>query len=127
MERSFHSNSRDRPMSSVQYVQKIVIASDFSDAPGARYRKDGPKSGQEFYEDLLKPKFQAAKDADGILLVDLDGTWGYASSFISGSFGMLAYEFGGNEVEKHLALKSEEDSVLLEKIAEEIRSEGKRD
>jgi hypothetical protein len=127
MERSLYSRLRDPQMSKVSYAQKIVIASDFSDAPGARDRRDGPKSGQEFYEDLLRPKFVAAREAGGVLLVDLDGTWGYASSFVSGSFGALAREFGAEEVDKHLALKSGEDSILLEKIHAEIHSEGKRD
>jgi len=35
----------------------INISTDFTDAPGARNKKDGPKSGEEFYEDLLRPKF----------------------------------------------------------------------
>ena len=36
---------------------KISIAKDFSLYPGARYRTDGDNSGQQFYEDILKPKF----------------------------------------------------------------------
>lgn len=35
----------------------INIRTDFSDSPGARYRKDGPHSGEEFFEEHLKPKF----------------------------------------------------------------------
>lgn len=27
----------------------IIIRAEFSDSPGARYRKDGPHSGQEFF------------------------------------------------------------------------------
>lgn len=38
----------------------IDIKADFSDSPGARYRKDGPHSGEEFFEVLLKPKFEEA-------------------------------------------------------------------
>jgi hypothetical protein len=110
----------------MNYAQRIVIATDFSDAPGARYRIDGPKSGQEFLEDLLRPKLLAAQEADGGLLVDLDGTWGYASSFVSGSFGALAREFGEDLLRKHMSLKSDEDSILLEKIEDEIRTEGRR-
>ena len=30
----------------------IDIKADFSDSPGARYRKDGPHSGEEFFEVL---------------------------------------------------------------------------
>ena len=103
----------------------LVIAKDFSEAPGARYRTDGPKSGQEFLEDLLRPRFVAARAAGAELLVDLDGTWGYASSFVSGSFGALAREFKSATVFKHLVLKSDEDPFLLDQIRTEIATEGK--
>jgi len=105
-------------------VQRIVVSSDFSDAPGARYRSDGPKSGQEFLEDLLRPKFLLAEELQGLLHVDLDGTWGYASSFISGSFGALAKEFSARRTRHRLVFKSDEDSILLEKIEKEIETEG---
>ena len=38
----------------------IDIKADFPDSPGARYRKDGPHSCEEFFEVLLKPKFEEA-------------------------------------------------------------------
>ena len=126
MERSLYLKSLEHRAVNMNYAQTIVIARDFSDAPGARTRQDGPKSGQEFLEELLRPKFVAAQEADGLLLVDLDGTWGFASSFLSGSFGALAREFGAQLVRKHLALKSEEDPIVLEKIGTEIDVEGQR-
>lgn len=102
--------------------KKIIVSSDFSDAPGARYRKDGSKSGEEFYEDLLKPRFLEA-EKDGVKLeIDLDNVWGYASSFISGSFGRLSAEFGNEKVMKVLELKSSDDPLLIKKIQEEIDS-----
>jgi STAS-like domain of unknown function (DUF4325) len=105
-------------------AETIKISADFSEAPGARHRADGPKSGQEFLEDLLRPKFLAAKEAKGKLFVDLDDTWGYASSFVSGSFGMLAKEFGASAVRQHIVFKSEEDPLLLETVYKEIDIEG---
>ena len=39
---------------------QIHIAKDFSDALWARYKKDGDFSWEEFYEDILKVKFQEA-------------------------------------------------------------------
>lgn len=110
----------------MQYSHRISVAHDFTDAPGARYRADGKKSAEEFLEEMLRPQFDEARAAKGVLLVDLDGTWGYASSFISGAFGALAKEYGAEEVNRHLCFKSEEDSLLLEKIKEEIESEGGR-
>ncbi len=111
---------------SEEFAQQIIVAKEFTDAPGARYTADGPKSGEEFLDDFLRPRFLLAKEAGGLLLVDLDGTWGYASSFVSGSFGALAREFGTDTVRKHLRLKSHENQILLEKIDIEIDNEGRR-
>jgi hypothetical protein len=113
-------------MITAQKQLKIVIATDFADDTGARYRKDGPNSGQQFLEDLLRPKFLEAKSSGGILLVDLDGAWGYASSFLSGSFGALASEFGRDVVRKYIALKSDEDAIALKNVNHEIDTEGSR-
>jgi STAS-like domain of unknown function (DUF4325) len=98
----------------------IVVATEFTEAPGARYSADGPKSGEEFLKNLLEPRFLAAMSSGGTLLVDLDGTWGYASSFISGTFGELARKYGTATVNKHLVVKSDEDPILLEKVRAEI-------
>ena len=106
--------------------RSIVIATDFTEAPGARYIADGPKSGEEFLRELLEPKFRAAMEGGWRLSVDLDGTWGYASSFISGAFGELARKFGAPTVLKHLAIKSNEDSIVLENVLTEIASEGNK-
>jgi len=103
-------------------VCKISIANDFTDAPGARYYEDGPKSGEEFYLTLLKIKFEEAILKNGILHIDLDNVWGYPSSFISGSFGRLSKEFSAEKVIKHLTFKSDDNPMLIEKIFDEIRS-----
>jgi len=102
---------------------KIIISVEFTDAPGARYITDGPKSGEEFYNELLKPRFIVAKEKNQKLLVDLDNTWGYASSFISGSFGRLSKEFGQEDAMRHLDLKSEDDPLLKKKIFDEIKKQ----
>ncbi len=106
----------------MKVVETIVISKDFSDAPGARYKTDGPKSGEEFYETLLCQKFKSALEKGGKLLIDLDDTWGYASSFISGSFGRLSEEFGAKDVLKTLNFKSEDSPLLVDKIRKEIQN-----
>lgn len=70
----------------------INIAKDFTDAPGGRYRSDGSFSGEEFLEDLLRPAYEEAKKEGKKLVVELDNVYGYPSSFVSGSFGLLAKE-----------------------------------
>lgn len=103
-------------------MDKIIIAEDFTDAPGARYYTDGDFSGQEFYEKLLKEKFANVLSLGGILLIDFDDVWGYASSFISGSFGRLSLDFSKETVLKHLKFKSDDSPILIEKVIKEINA-----
>lgn len=71
---------------------KIKVAKDFSKTPGARFKNDGSNSGEEFYEKILKPKYIEALKKKEKLSVDLDGTHGYASSFLNEAFGRLSNE-----------------------------------
>ncbi len=100
----------------------INIKNDFSDSPGARYRKDGPHSGQEFYEDKLKPKFDEALKLGLKLEIDLDGVWGYPSSFVSGSFGKLSLEYGADKVLKNIEFISKDSETRKYRIIEEIKN-----
>lgn len=99
---------------------KIVIAKDFSDTPGARYKTDGPFSGEQFLEEILLPKFKEAIKKDCFVEIYLDDVWGYPSSFISGSFGKLAKDYTSEEVLTHIKLISESDPLLVEKITSVI-------
>ena len=111
----------------MEIKDKIIVWQDFTDNPGARYRKDGPYSGQQFLEDLLEPKFIKAKDAEYLLEIDLDGVWGYPSSFVSGSFGKLSMKYTSDLVLKHIVFKSEQSSIRQEKIVNEIKKPRKYD
>ena len=102
--------------------QKIKVSKDFSDAPGARYRSNGPKSGQEFYEDLMLPTFEIAVKNNATLEIDLDDTWGYASSFLSENFERLSKEKGSEVVLKHIEIISNDEPELIEIIKNMIES-----
>ena len=65
--------------------QEIVIARDFSQTPGGRSRRMGPKSGEEF-RDLIISRL---RQFPGELTVILDGVDGYGSSFLEEAFGGL--------------------------------------
>lgn len=99
---------------------RICVREDFSDSPGARYRKDGPHSGEEFYDELLHPKYREAREKKVKLVVDLDGVWGYPSSFVSGSFGRLSIAYGAREVLDTIVFISEESEAREERIRMEI-------
>lgn len=111
----------------MEIKDKIIVWKDFSDSPGARYRTDGPFSGQEFLENYLEPKFDKAVEGNYILIIDLDGVWGYPSSFVSGSFGKLSLKHGSEVILKHIQFKSEQSSLRLEKIINEIKRPRKYD
>lgn len=105
---------------------KIVIATDFTTTPGARYRKDGDFSGEQFLEEILLVKFDKAVSGNYILLIDLDKVWGYPSSFVSGSFGKLSLSKGSDLVLKHIQFKSDENPIRLEKVINEIKNPRKK-
>lgn len=65
----------------------IKIATDFSPVPSGRYRTDGPDSGERFREEFLIP----ALEGGGKLIVDIDGTEGYQTSFLEEAFGGLIW------------------------------------
>lgn len=100
----------------------ISIAKDFSDAPGARYKDDGPDSGEEFFEKILKLYFHDALINKKKLKVDMDGTYGYATSFISEAFGRLSKEFGSDLVLANIEIKSEEDPSLIQYVIKTIEN-----
>lgn len=100
----------------------INIANDFSDAPGARYRKDGPFSGEQFFSDFLDKQFEDVRNNKSKLIIELDGTWGYATSFLSEAFGLLSDKYGSEEVFEIIVLTSDEDPELIEYIEKIIKN-----
>lgn len=83
---------------------------DFAEYPGVRYIEQGDDTGEAFYMEIIKPQFQKCIDGDKILEVDLDGTAGYASSFLDECFGNLVYDFDYDEIIKRLKIVSKEES-----------------
>lgn len=98
----------------------IDIKKDFTATPGARDYDDGTKSGQEFYEQVLKINFKKALEENVKLKVILDGVEGYPSSFLSESFSLLSHEFGKDEVWSRLVLISNEVPKYIRKIKEYV-------
>ncbi len=94
----------------------LKISSDFSDTPGARYYSDGGDSGQEFYERILRHAFKEALDDNSKLTIDLDGTEGYATSFLDEAFMRLTKEFGKENVLTHIEIISSEEPDWIEEI-----------
>jgi hypothetical protein len=99
---------------------EINIAKEFGIETGARTYADGPKSGEEFFDKLLKPRYEQAKAEGKQLRVILDGTEGLASSFLNESFGRLGKAFGPEDLKNRLVLISNEMPKYITKIQEAI-------
>jgi hypothetical protein len=72
----------------------ISIARDFSPTPGGRYIQDGAFSGESFRDTLVEPRFAEAVRVGSKLWIDVDGTAGYATSFLEETFGGLVRDLG---------------------------------
>lgn len=100
---------------------ELSIAKAFSKTPGSRYKSESKFSGEEFREEVLKELFEKAVEQDTQLIVNLDGTQGYATSFLEEAFGGLAREFGSEAVLKHLVFVSNEEGYLKEEIVKYVK------
>jgi hypothetical protein len=96
-------------------VNKIVvsIANDFSRYPAGRARSHGPNSGERFREDILWPKLSNPINS---VLIQLDGTRGYNSSFLEEAFaGLLrAHPSASEGLEQRLTIEGKDSSVVEE-------------
>jgi hypothetical protein len=98
----------------------INIAEEFSKTPGARNRVEGQFSAEEFLDTLLVGKFQDALNNGIKLIVLLDGTAGYATSFLEGAFGELVRRFSKKAVKSTIQFISNEEPYLIDEINQYI-------
>ena len=89
-------------------VMTYKIADEFSKTPGGRFRKHGPYSGEAFRDDVLRGLLGQAIGSDDKLVIVLDGTHGYGSSFLEEAFGGLIRLrlFDREQVMRHLELQA---------------------
>jgi len=99
-------------------ISSVNIAKDFSRFPAGRYKSDGPFPGEVCRRKLLVP---ALNRSEGVVVVELDGTRGYGSSFLEEAFGGLIREEGFDEatLKSKMQLKSS-DPTLVDEIWEYI-------
>lgn len=83
-------------------MNRIRISSAFSEVPLGRYPSDGEFSGERFREEFLKPALE-----QGEVVVEIDGTEGYGSSFLEEAFGGLVRKGYYSAAELHDCLKIE--------------------
>ncbi len=101
----------------------MLFVKTFSITPGSRYKEEGKKahSGEEFREKFLEPNFSTAEKNNIKLIVNLDGTIGYGTSWLEEVFGGLARKFGNDKVLNRIKFISEEEPYLVEDIKQYIK------
>lgn len=86
---------------------------DFTRYPGGRYKKISKFSGEEYRDEHL---FPALKDGE-VVIVELDGTVGYGSSFLDELFGGIVRKMHWRSVsdfDSHILLRSKDRSFIDE-------------
>lgn len=102
-------------------MTEVIKVVDFTRFPGPRYRRLGEFSGEEYREDILVP---AIKRVGKSLVVDLDSTMGYGSSFLEEAFGGLIRDSGleadiVSSIVKNII--SDEDPSLIDEITSYVK------
>lgn len=105
-----------------------IFVKDFSIVPGSRELDEGKKahSGEEFRNVYLEPEFKKIIDKDSKIIVNLDGTIGYGTSWLEEVFGGLARKYGSEMVKNKLEFISEEEPYLIDDINEYIKDAQER-
>lgn len=97
---------------------------DFTLLPGARTKEDGDGSAEEFFERFIRPSITNNKN----LTIDFDGTWGYASSFLSQLAKYLVSFYGGyDNARVHVGFISNDEPGLQQRFLEYMAEAGKKD
>jgi hypothetical protein len=101
----------------------ISIARDYTTSPGARYKKDGPFSGEDFREKILEKYFRDG--SSGKIIIDLDDVEGYSTAFLEEAFGGLVRLFGKDVVENRLEFISNDEPLLVNEIKNYLKNAKK--
>lgn len=102
-------------------TKRIKFTEDFTDCPGGRTRSSSEKSGEEFRDDIL---FPALNDYDKVLL-DMDGAFGFPSSFLDEVFGKIVDQKGADWLHSKLETSLTDDPVSAREITEIIESHSR--
>ena len=101
----------------------VNIARDFTRFPSGRSKLKGETSGEAFREKFLEPPIRDGEE----ILVELDGTIGYGSSFLEEAFGGLVRSLSmpAGRLMKILHIKSV-DPTLIDEVNGYILDAQKR-
>ena len=97
-------------------TKTIDIGKNFSRYPAGRFKTDGPFNGELFRDDFLIPELINNQH----IIIELDDTAGYGSSFLEEAFGGLVRKGITSEKIKELIIFHSEDEILIEEINDYI-------
>lgn len=105
---------------------EINVVKEYTDKPGARYESQGSNSGEKFRDTILYPKFLEAIAKNERLIVNLDGGYGYGSSFLEETFGGLVRKLKKEKNENYkkvaeIIIISNDNKTWIEKIKKYIK------
>lgn len=103
--------------------KKIIRIVDYCEYPGPRYCDQGDYSGEDFYHNVLNNEFYNALNSNIKLIIDLDNTAGYASSFLDEAFGNLVFDFTKDKVIQFVEIKSNEEPDWITMIENNVYSD----
>lgn len=97
---------------------EIKISTDYSVTPGPRYMKEGDNSGEKFRKNIFLPALKKAINEKIKLIINLDGTAGYATSFLEETFGGLirVENMDYNQIIRTIEIVSEEEEFLKDDV-----------
>lgn len=106
-----------------------IRVADHAPSPGGRFLRDGPFSGEWFREEILVPSLRQAVQQREPVVVVLDGTSGYGSSFLEEVFGGLirSGEFSRDQLRTYLKVVA--NTPLFEpyqELAEKFITQARR-
>lgn len=90
----------------------INVGKQFNRFPAGRFLADGPWSGERFRDEVLAPALKGGAR----VVVELDDTLGYGSSFLEEAFGGLVRTgvLPSTELTRRIELLTEDESLRLE-------------
>ena len=103
-------------------MSKIKVL-DFDEYPGLRHCSVSEFSGEEFYHKILNDAFEKAYENMEVLIVELDGTDAYASSFLDEAFGNLVYDFTLANVLRLVKIVSNDEPHWVKMLQEKTFNE----
>lgn len=98
------------------------VAKEYTETPGGRYRMQSEFSGEDFRETVLAPLYERAKSEDTMILINLDGTYGYPPCFLEEAFGGLARQYPNDIIIDRFRFISFDNWRYVDEIEEYVYS-----